>query len=175
MKDRNHEYKLQEKELERLRADKERDQRELERLRAMLGMIRKQDYGVQVNMNMQSASGSWTTKFENSTEIEVGSDGHSPKRTRSPQLVDALLSRISKTAKANKYNQTVQGPFQNEHKFSKNTNHETILSPSQTHKACNNFYRVPSVVENESKSNKLSNSPYSKLRYTRKTSRYHPN
>lgn len=77
----------------------------------MLGMIRKQDYGVQVNMDMQSASGSWTTKFENSTEIEIGSDGYSPKRARSPQVVEALISRISKTAKAHKYNQTIQGPF----------------------------------------------------------------
>lgn len=53
---------MQAVELERLRLEKDRDQKELYRLRSIIGFIKKEDKGTQVNMDMQSA-GSWSTKL----------------------------------------------------------------------------------------------------------------
>lgn len=85
------------------------------------------------------------------------------------------MARVSQTAKEKKYNKTLYSTCQNQEEEPSHRMKESVLSPSQRQMTNKNFYRAQPEVEKETRGSKLSNSPYSKFRYVRNSSRYYPN
>lgn len=120
---------------------------------------------MQVSLNMHSSAESWSSKHERSTQLEIASDGLSPKRCRSPRAAEAMMSRVSQTANDKRFNQTAYSSHRNESNVETFRKQADILSPSRTQMMSKNFYKAK--ADQGTGSHKLSNSPYSKLRFIR--------